>query len=581
MQEHVQRLDRFNDVLASSAAESLGSEDYRSLFLHYVQTLRYRAWIIIVCALLATMVTAGLSTVFLFANPRYAATAIISVLPTDSEIRFTRDWLGRSLIDPSTVGTVTHLEQMHSRPVMERALDIVLESYDPMPSTGWRVRVREVIQQVVTAIWKIFSILNTGGFNPPDEHEQRLHMLRSGITVTAMQASYILKIDAFLPDPTLAALAANAVAEAYAEHSRESNAQTARALSAFLAGKIDEKQAELDAATRRLGRLEQATAGPLAGDLGRLGLETARAEAVAARTELDRLRATVAQDGASNGEQALEAEIALLDARLQAAEAGQARLESDREAMLMLERAISELEGDVARLRDRLLMVDLSMTEGVSRVQVVEPARPPSAPASPKVLNYTLASTVAGLLIGGVLVVALDIFDDRIQTPAQLSRATGGRSLGVISRRVLRATRHGKARILARDKALVALARLLMFETDLRHGADGEIHICGLGEANALTDEAAVALSVAAERLGRRLVIALGDQPTPLADDAIRLIAHRSSAAEALRLVRSDSALLLCLAVRGQQQQTELLRFAAEATQRLGHAPFYALVETG
>ena len=74
---------------------------------HYLESLRRRARLVGAAVITAMLATLGLSTVMLVASPRYVATAIVTMLPSDPELSYTRNWLGRSLIGPVTVSTTT------------------------------------------------------------------------------------------------------------------------------------------------------------------------------------------------------------------------------------------------------------------------------------------------------------------------------------------------------------------------------------------------------------------------------------------------------------------------------------------
>jgi succinoglycan biosynthesis transport protein ExoP len=68
-------------------------------------------------------------------------------------------------------------------------------------------------------------------------------------------------------------------------------------------------------------------------------------------------------------------------------------------------------------------------------LSVVDPARPPSTPTSPKVLLNVLAAGAVGLLAAAGVALMLEAIDDRLTSPERLARYTGLPILGLIPQR--------------------------------------------------------------------------------------------------------------------------------------------------
>ena len=90
---------------------------------HYLQLLRqYRGWIA-TFVVVAAALTALFSVVLLHLAPTYAAAASVVVIPTEAEFTFGRESAATGPRSTARGLTSTYIEYIHSRPVVEAALE--------------------------------------------------------------------------------------------------------------------------------------------------------------------------------------------------------------------------------------------------------------------------------------------------------------------------------------------------------------------------------------------------------------------------------------------------------------------------
>jgi capsular polysaccharide biosynthesis protein len=70
-------------------------------------------------------------------------------------------------------------------------------------------------------------------------------------------------------------------------------------------------------------------------------------------------------------------------------------------------------------------------TQG-ERLLVVDPAVPPDAPSGPSALLVVISALIAGLTLGSVLALIIDLVEDRIADPEELEAMTGLPILGIV-----------------------------------------------------------------------------------------------------------------------------------------------------
>jgi capsular exopolysaccharide synthesis family protein len=158
-----------------------------------------------------------------------------------------------------------------------------------------------------------------------------------------------------------------------------------------------------------------------------------------------------------------------------------------------------------------------------STVQVLDAAEVPRTPVSPG----TVSSLLVGLLLAGVIsvgmVVALETFDTRLQTPEQLRTALRVPFLGILPRVSRRALRGGFP--LLSDVPTVYAEACRSLRTNLLATGDGQGHRTLLVTSAAPGDGksiVAVNLALALGRSGRRVLIIDADLRSPVQHDLLK-----------------------------------------------------------
>lgn len=565
-------------ILARAPAprSELNSRDgLAGLFSHYWQALVFRRRLALALVMLTTLGTFAVSVVTLYTSPKYTATAIISMLPSDPALQFTRGWLGRSQVDPVTISTNTHLEYLYSRPVIEEALDLVLARYVP-PATNpesWRARLREMVSELRGFLWETYQRLNYGRAEEGSTlRDQQITMLQSGVEITAMQGSYILLVEASLPDPHLAALTANAIAEAYIAHATRESAATAQTLAAFIEKEISRRYVDIEQIDRSVQQLARELEGMNAG-----GADAAIRTLTGERLRLRAAERALSAANDSTQQEVAKAEVDRLSSAVIRTQKWLDALDENAQARAGLERRRADIELDLEELRDRLLTMNLATADEIDRVSVIEPATTPPLPSSPKVFNYTVAGAILGVILAVMLVIATEIYSDKVTTPAHLKRIAGNAALGAIPREGRQLLRPA----FMRNRALRALGE----EIDARMTSFGDISaiaVTTLGSAS-VAESNARALGAALAYGGRTVTFAENCQAgaqtgsEPSGASVTRVITSGRYGPNHWRI--ADGAATLCLVTRGRTSEAALGEFMNEAAIHSDWPVWVALVE--
>lgn len=408
------------------------------MLAHYSDLFR-RFWRrILAVALLTGALACALSIALLNTMPRYASAVTLNMQPSEEALRFNSAFLGVSQFNPANIITQAHIERLLSRPVAERALDILIAE----AGGDLAAEPPDAFDRLKLALRRNWALLNYGYFAPVGEREKALAELMAATDVEVVTGSYILKLEITHEDPALAAHAANALARAYVETASEDFAGEAAAVDAALAALQAEKQAELARRMNRRRDLDRALGFESIAD-GRAILLARRTEArnaamvSAGRVETlrDRLdRAGQAAEAADVRElREAEAMAALDDEALAEAEVGLQALDRAEIRRAEIDQRIRETERDMAELQGRRIMTELARKARLNHVRIIDKAAPPPYPSFPKVL----VNTVIALILGGVLaaapIAAMDVLDDRIRTAEDLRQAVGARALPTLS----------------------------------------------------------------------------------------------------------------------------------------------------
>ncbi|WP_264212629.1 hypothetical protein [Leisingera thetidis] len=221
---------------------------------HYRQLLRYYRGLIAFIFLVLVGGTAAISTFFLFVSPVYTASAKVSLLPTQTELSFSQNFVRSTTINPANLLTQTHIEYLLSREIAAKTVDRIAaelpagqppsaeagtgpgaEAEDP---AGLK---RQIIQRFTSFrrnARRIYNTINSGKHVPLDPRTDAVLTLQDSIEVEMIEGTYILKIKVLWDKPSLAAAAANFVAEEYVAHARAQADTASRQMEAALRQEI-------------------------------------------------------------------------------------------------------------------------------------------------------------------------------------------------------------------------------------------------------------------------------------------------------------------------------------------------------
>lgn len=186
-------------------------------------------------------------------TPSYTANAIVSMSPTKVELAYTDAWAKHNFASPVEISTQTVIEYLNSTPVMEIALDKILErlsgSVEVVPANGLVDALDRGMKVVTESIWRLYYTLDRGMFVEPTDRELMLFALKRGAEVEAVTGTFLLRIEVSHEQPVIASIAANALADAYVERASSIAAAEADVLRTALeaeAAQLVEELAKLD-----------------------------------------------------------------------------------------------------------------------------------------------------------------------------------------------------------------------------------------------------------------------------------------------------------------------------------------------
>jgi len=417
------------------------------MITHYTMLL-LRYWrVIALSALAAGALAASLSVVLLRVSPVYESRVTMNLQPSEEALRFNRNFLGVSQLNPADIITQAHVERLLSRPVAERAMAILTED------GGVPVQTPDALDDLVETLRRNWALLNYGYFSPPNERDAALNDLIAAVDVEVVAGSYILSIEVSHEEPTVAARAANAMARAFLELSSSEATQEARKVDRAIADLQNAKRDELVALQRRRRALDR--------EFGAEDLDAARAFAIAARTEareslkaseerVARLRErasavsgrdSVPTDALHEELSAAERDAGVSAEALALAERRLIELDQSESRRSDIDQQIGAIERDLEDLQQRRIAAKLAQTAQLGVVRIIDNAEPPAYPSFPKVLVNTVVGTVVGAMLALALIVMLDVLDDRVRTSDDLRQSADRRTMPAISPRLFRQSR--------------------------------------------------------------------------------------------------------------------------------------------
>ena len=423
---------------------------------HYVDLLRARWPTVLACSVGAGVLAVALSWALLQTSALYSANVAVTMQPSEEDLRFNQAFMGVSQFNPATVIAQTHIERLLSRPVAERALDILMADF------GGALPKEEVT--IVTRLkiwaWTVWSIANYGYFVPTPEREQLIKDIQDAIDIEIVEGSYILNVEMIYDDPTIVAAAANAVAEAYVEVARTNFLREADEVDRIIAAsevetrnQLLDRRAERAASARRHG-VHNIGAERTVLIQARQDASQALNDAVIGRrgeeARLASLRLTLPQQSDVALVREIQQDLALGEATLDLLSdtIGQrrealARIEASLNALQTAEEDLAGIDAelvaidlDLQELQSRRVALDLATKAHLSQVLVIDPAIPPDYPFFPKVLVNGVVATIVGGILALVPIFALDALGSHVRTYLDLQQIVGGRALPSVSLRM-------------------------------------------------------------------------------------------------------------------------------------------------
>ena len=483
---------------------------------HYCEIFLYfRKWIGLF-VLIATGAAFLAGVARLGAAPKYTAAASIAVLPTTAEFEFGRE-AGAGPRSASLGLTATFMEYLKSRPVVEAALDRIAAGRKPArePAPGF---LASLARSLLGSAGRLYRWLDSGGYVEKSEKDKSVERLSEAIRLETVPSSFILRLSVSLGDPTAAAAAANALAEAYVQRVSEQFARSAGQIGGFLQHQIELRESELKALNAREEQLRKG--------LGTASLETERVrlldsrdrerrEFLDAQSALETAQAELSvlnsQNLAQSGRSVAELNTArsLAEARRQAAErmlelrrkslaqldATLAALQGREEPLAEAQRQIEVVKQELAELQTRMLSTNLAGSSPLATLRVIDPAVPPLYPSSPRVVRDTAGVFAASLVVAALFVLLADSTSRVVRTTVDLERVSGARCLGSIPS--LLPGRRGRRGRFKREDSGAAIEREL---TLLGAFEAGIVHVTGFAEPERIGSAAATMASLLASR---------------------------------------------------------------------------------
>ncbi|MCE6970525.1 MULTISPECIES: hypothetical protein [Rhodobacterales] len=424
------------------------------MLTHFRDLIRASYRMILACALGAGLVALVLSAILLKARPLYEATVTVTMEPSEEELRFNRSFMGVSQFNPATIIAQSHIERLLSRPVAERALDLLIEEL------GGQIPAKEptVLSAITTGIWRVWNTLNYGYFVPLSEREQMVADLQNALEVEIVEGSYILSISITYDIPEIASAAANVLARAYVKVAQDSFRRDAEVIAATLAEaekaarvRLAEKRNERQALAEKLGVTDPVTERAVmlqARQDARDALRSTEADLSGEARRLEVLRQSLAtqtdvtiargiREVLATGEAELQRLIELRRQRqhsLADQEAALAALDRAQALLRIPDDQLAAIDADLLQLQERRVALDLSTRAELSQVMIINPATTPLYPKFPKLAVNTIIAAIVGAICALVPVIARDALGSQVRTNLDVGQIPGTRPLPPLTR---------------------------------------------------------------------------------------------------------------------------------------------------
>lgn len=427
---------------------------------HYLELLVHYRWIAAPIFLGLTLGTAILSTFFLFVTPVYTSVAKVSMLPTDSELIFTKSFVRSSQFSPANMMTQTHMEYLISRPVVESTIDRMIAEFgtpEASEKSGFKAFMRRGFRSFKAFLRRTYNYMNSGRNVPLDGYEDTVLTLVDNIEVEMVEGTYILEISISWDNPKIAAAAANFIAEQYVAEIRKQTISASEALSEYINSQLEQSENKLiDLATQRFENVKKLGIYDFAQERQALlnSRETERSLLAQANTDLKTLvrrndlllqkKNKMLILGLSGLEDRLNSEIALFDANKASIETRIASRTIEIEKIVRqlsslsqhqsnaddLDSSVEAARAEMDSLMERLHSLNLANAKGLSNLRLIDPAKASNYPSFPRVIIYTAIATAAGLVLAAFSVVFMDTVTDGVRTSTDMNRIMEEHFLG-------------------------------------------------------------------------------------------------------------------------------------------------------
>lgn len=237
------------------------------LYAHYSELFAYYRRLIVLLFISVVGGTAVISMLLLTVSPLYTGTTLVNLLPTDTELSFSRTFVQSSSVNPANLLSSTHIENLLSREISKATIDrLIKEHGSPTASDAndntWKGLLQAGFRWVKNGLRRTYNVLNSGKHVPLDEYTDTILTLRDNITAEMIEGTYILEISVVWDDPEIAAAAANTLAQVYVEKLQAQAAEAAKSLEADMRKEMltnDGNRDQIEKQIQQL-RLTQATA---------------------------------------------------------------------------------------------------------------------------------------------------------------------------------------------------------------------------------------------------------------------------------------------------------------------------------
>ncbi len=392
---------------------------------HYLDLFWYYRWLVVWVVLSVTAISFVVGVYNIVVNPRYKAAAVVTYLPTDAAVDYSREASGGTRENRTNYLTQTIIEHLLSRPILETTLAELKRKHPPSGNAEGPSLLAELKGRIKSLIWY-------GRYIPPDAHEDAIRSFRQSISLSAVAGSFVLRIEVTMDDPQMASDAANGLATAFVSRARQESQIRSSEIIAYYRSEITRAQQALNLTLQKEADIAKQ------GSALTTGIALEQEKYLQVRGERENVEARLAYLKSVNGRDAngelgqIEQELAELrrrEAMYKSAISSinellgsyQAQGQTLRELALerqYLTREISEFRAALNQVRNR-------NSGGFSPVQIIESAIPAIYPVPPSIPKSTFSGFIASLLIAAFAVVALDIFSQKIRTTTDLESVAG------------------------------------------------------------------------------------------------------------------------------------------------------------